>query len=110
VAEARREDSGSGLASAGDGWFVVNVRDAEWWVSKAFGSGVGFESREFPFRQLGINLSVVEPGESNCLYHSENQQEAFLVLSGSASCSSMARSDPSARGTSSTARPGRSTS
>jgi uncharacterized cupin superfamily protein len=82
VAEARLEDSGSGLSPAGDGWFVVNVRDAEWWVSKAFGSGCGFESREFPFPQLGINLSVVEPSESNCLYHSENQQEAFLVLSG----------------------------
>ena len=82
MAEARLEDSGFGLAPAGDGWFVVNVREAEWWVSKAFGSGVGFESREFAFPQLGINLSVVEAGEWNCLYHAENQQEAFLVLSG----------------------------
>lgn len=80
--EAPLEDSGSGLAPAGDGWFVVNVRDAEWWVSKAFGSGCGFESREFPFAQLGINLSVVEPGQPVCLYHSESQQEAFLVLAG----------------------------
>jgi uncharacterized cupin superfamily protein len=80
--EARLEDSGSGLAPAGEGWFVVNVRDAEWWTSKAFGSGCVFESRESEFPQLGINLSVLEPGESNCLYHSESQQEAFLVLSG----------------------------
>ena len=29
-----------------------------------------------------MNLSVMEPGEPNCLYHSESQQEAFLVLSG----------------------------
>jgi uncharacterized cupin superfamily protein len=82
VAEAGLEDSGSGLAPAGDGWFVVNVGDAEWWTSKAFGSGCGFESQEFPFPQLGINLSVLEPGKPNCLYHSESQQEAFLVLSG----------------------------
>jgi uncharacterized cupin superfamily protein len=82
VPEAQLEDFGSGLAPSSDGWFVVNVRDAEWWVSKAFGSGCGFESQAFPFPQLGINLSVVEPGESNCLYHSESQQEAFLVLSG----------------------------
>ena len=80
--EARLEDSGSGLVPAGDGWFVVNVRDAEWWTSKTFGSGCVFESQEAGFPQLGINISVVEPGESNCLYHSENQQEAFLVLSG----------------------------
>jgi uncharacterized cupin superfamily protein len=82
VAEAPLADAGSGLAPAGDGWFVVNVRDAEWWTSKAFGSGVGFESREFSFPQLGINLSVMQPGEPNCLYHSESQQEDFLVLAG----------------------------
>ena len=80
--EARLEDSGSGLATAGDGWFVVNVRAAEWWRSETFGSGCGFESQEFEFPQLGINLRVLEPGEPNGLYHSENQQEAFLVLSG----------------------------
>jgi uncharacterized cupin superfamily protein len=82
VPEARLEDSGSGLAPAGDGWFVVNVRDAEWWTGKTFGSGCGFESREFAFPEFGINVSVLEPGQPACLYHSENQQEAFLVLSG----------------------------
>ena len=80
--EAWLDGSGSGLAPAGDGWFVVNVRDAEWVTSETFGAGCEFESREFPFPQLGINLSVLEPGEPNCLYHSESQQEAFLVLSG----------------------------
>ena len=80
--EARLEDGESGLAPVADGWFVVNVRDAEWWTSKTFGSGVGFETRDFAFPQLGINLSVLEPGEPNCLYHSESGQEAFLVLSG----------------------------
>ncbi|HZU21092.1 MAG TPA: cupin domain-containing protein [Gaiellaceae bacterium] len=82
MAEAKLEDAGSGLAPASDGWFTVNVRDAEWWVSDAFGSGVGFESRELPFPQLGVNLSVLEPGQPNCLYHSESQQEDFLVLAG----------------------------
>jgi uncharacterized cupin superfamily protein len=82
VAEARLDDSGSGLAPASDGWFVVNVRDAEWWTSTTFGSGCGFESQEHSFPQVGMNLSLMEPGESNCLYHSESQQEAFLVLSG----------------------------
>jgi uncharacterized cupin superfamily protein len=80
--EAPLEDSGSGLAPAGEGWFVVNVRDTAWVISDKFGSGCAFESDEFPFPQLGINIAVMEPGQPNGLYHSENQQEAFLVLSG----------------------------
>lgn len=85
--EARLEDSGSGLAPAGDGWFVVNVRDAEWLTSeggdkKPSGSECSFEGRNVFFGQLGIRLHVLEPGEPNGLYHSETQQEAFLVLSG----------------------------
>lgn len=80
--EAKLEDGGSGLAPVGEGWFVVNVRDAEWWTTKTFGSGCGFESVASEFPQFGINVAVLEPGEPNCLYHSENQQEAFLVLSG----------------------------
>ena len=85
--EAQLDDSGSGLAPAGDGWFVVNVRDAEWLTSeggdkKPSGSECAFESGEFWFRQLGVRLHVLEPGEPNGLYHSESAQEAFLVLSG----------------------------
>ena len=82
VPEAPLADSGSGLAPSGAGWFVVNVRDAEWWTSQTFGSGCAFESRDAWFSEFGINVSVLEPGSSNCLYHSESQQEAFLVLSG----------------------------
>ena len=82
MTEAPLVDAGSGLAPGGEGWFVVNVRDAEWWGSETFGSGCAFEGRDAWFPQFGINLSVVEPGTSNCLYHSESQQEAFLVLSG----------------------------
>jgi len=87
VREAQLEDSGSGLAPADDGWFVVNVRDAQWLTSEngekqPSGAECGFESQEFEFAQLGIRLHVLEPGESNGLYHSESKQEAFLVLSG----------------------------
>jgi uncharacterized cupin superfamily protein len=80
--EAPLEDSGAGLAAAGEGWFVVNVRDTGWMTSEKFGSACDFESRAVSFPQLGINISVLEPGQPNCLYHSESQQEAFLVLSG----------------------------
>src|SRR5262245_42594803 len=51
-------------------------------TQEATGSACAFESKEHSFPQLGINVSVIEPGEPNCLSHSESQQEAFLVLSG----------------------------
>ncbi len=87
MTEARLEDSGSGLAPSSDGWFVVNVRDAEWLTSengekRPSGSECAFESQKFEFPQLGVRLHVLEPGEPNGLYHSESEQEAFLVLSG----------------------------
>jgi uncharacterized cupin superfamily protein len=87
VPEARLEDSGSGLAPASDGWFIVNVRDAQWLTAendenKPPGSDCRFESQEFWFPQFAIKVRVLEPGQPNGLYHSENQQEAFLVLSG----------------------------
>ena len=80
--EAQLNDYGSGLAPAGDGWFVVNARDTAWWVTSELGSVCVFESPKAWFPQLGIKLSVLEPGQPNGLYHSESQQEAFLVLSG----------------------------
>ena len=85
--EAPLEDVGSGLAPVGDGWFVVNVRDAAWQTAenseqKPPGADCRFESREFSFPQVGVKIRVLEPGQPNGLYHSENQQEAFLVLSG----------------------------
>ena len=85
--EAPLEDSGSGLAPAGDGWFVVNVRDAQWLTSgggekRPSGAECSFESAKNEFRQVGVRLHVLEPGEPNGLYHRENQQEDFLVLSG----------------------------
>jgi len=87
VPEAQLEDSGSGLAPASDGWFVVNVRHAQWLTSengekKPTGSECSFESAKSEFPQLGIRLHVLEPGEPNGLYHAESEQEAFLVLSG----------------------------
>ena len=85
MTEARLEDSGSGLAPATEGWFVVNVRDAQWWSSDTRGAACWFanEYGEPPieFEQLGINVTVLEPGQSS-VYHAEANQEAFLVLTG----------------------------
>ena len=42
VNEARLEDAGSGLAPVTEGWFVVNVRDAEWFSSETRGAACWF--------------------------------------------------------------------
>ena len=80
--EARLAEGQSGLEPAGDGWFVVNVGDAAWRTSDAFGSATRFESGDAPFPQLGVNIRVLHPGQPNCLYHRESLQEDFLVLHG----------------------------
>ena len=83
--EARLADSGSGLAPVTKGWFIVNVGEAEWWFAETRGARCAFESEygespiEFP--QLGINLTILKPGQHS-LYHAESNQEAFLVLAG----------------------------
>ena len=83
--EARLTDFGSGLAPVSEGWFVVNVRDAEWFSADTRGARCAFENeyRDPPveFGQLGINVTVLEPGQTT-MYHAEKNQEAFLVLSG----------------------------
>jgi uncharacterized cupin superfamily protein len=85
VPEAQLEDIGSGLTPVTEGWFVVNVRDAEWWFTEGRGARCAFENEygdePIEFAQLGINLTVLEPGQTG-LYHAEENQEAFLVLSG----------------------------
>jgi uncharacterized cupin superfamily protein len=85
VREAELGDAGSGLAPVTEGWFVVNVHDAEWFTSDSRGSRCGFENEysqtPVEFGQLGINITVLEPGQTS-MYHAEENQEAFLVVSG----------------------------
>ena len=85
--EAQLEESGSGLAPTGAGWFVVNVRDATWLTSEGgekrpSGSECSFESAQAEFAELGVRIHVLPPGEPNGCYHAETQQEDFLVLAG----------------------------
>jgi uncharacterized cupin superfamily protein len=83
--QAQLKDLGSGLAPVTLGWFVVNLRDAEWWFAETRGARCAFENEygdapvEFP--ELGVNVTVLEPGQAT-LYHAEENQEAFLVLFG----------------------------
>lgn len=64
------------------GWFVVNVKDADWYGTPAFGKVCIFEDPQKRFEGTGVRLYVLEPGKPNCRYHRESAQENFLVLSG----------------------------
>jgi uncharacterized cupin superfamily protein len=78
---ATLERTENGLVPKGAGWFVVNAREAPWWHSETFGSSCVFEG-DTHFREVGVNIQVLSPGEPNCMYHGENAQEDFLVLFG----------------------------
>lgn len=79
--EARFLDRETGRVPISDGWFVLNARDAEWHHALGRSAVCEFEG-DAPFPQMGINLSVLEPGQAMSRYHWEADQEDFLVLSG----------------------------
>ena len=81
VDEAPLRETKFGLVADVDGWFVVNARGARWRESEPFGAYCDFEGKR-PFRQIGVNISVLEPGQSLGYYHRENGQEGFLVVAG----------------------------
>ena len=83
VPGAPLEDTDSGLVPAGEGWFVLNAREARWRHREGRGERVPFEG-EAEFPQVGVSLFVLGPGEPIGMYHWEADQEAFLVLSGEA--------------------------
>jgi uncharacterized cupin superfamily protein len=87
VSESKLEQTEHGLVPKGDGWFVLNMRDAEW--RHADGRGAvcvvvdDFEG-ERQVEQLGVNVFALGPGEPMAMYHWEADQEDFLVVSGEA--------------------------
>ena len=83
VPETPLEQTEHGLVPNGEGWYVLNARDARWRHAEGRGAYSVLEwEPEFP--QVGIHLVVLEPGEPMAMYHWEADQEDFLVLSGEA--------------------------
>jgi len=86
--ESKLEKTEHGLVPTGEGWYVLNMRDAEW--RHADGRGAvcvvadDFEGWRREYGQLGVNPFVLMPGEPMARYHWEADQEAFLVVSGEA--------------------------
>ena len=89
VPEASLEQTDAGLVPAGEGWFVLDAREARWIRRPGRGHNApltgwtAYEAETF-FPQLGINLTVLGPGEPIGMYHWEADQEDFLVVAGEA--------------------------
>jgi uncharacterized cupin superfamily protein len=83
VPEAELESTEHGLVPKGEGWFVLNAREAHWRHAAGRGAYGSFEG-EPEFSQLGIHLVALGPGEAMAMYHWEADQEDFLVLAGEA--------------------------
>jgi mannose-6-phosphate isomerase-like protein (cupin superfamily) len=88
VPEAELKTTEHGLVPEGAGWYVLNMRDAEWRHAEGRGAvcvvADDFEGWRREQDQLGVNAFVLMPGEPMAMYHWEADQEAFLVASGEA--------------------------
>ena len=88
VPESKPQKTEHGLVpKGGEGWFVLNMRDAEWRHAAGRGA-VCVVADDFEgwrqLDQLGVNPFVLGPGEPMAMYHWEADQEDFLVVSGEA--------------------------
>jgi uncharacterized cupin superfamily protein len=77
------EETEAGRVVTGDGWFVVNARDARWYYADGRPAVCQLEG-DVQFPQLGVYIYVLGPGQPMAMYHWEADQEDFLVLSGEA--------------------------
>jgi uncharacterized cupin superfamily protein len=88
VPESSLQRTEYGLAPYGEGWYVLNMCDAEWRHAEGRGAvcvvSDDFEGWRREADQLGVNPFVLQPGEPMSMYHWEADQEDFLVVSGEA--------------------------
>jgi uncharacterized cupin superfamily protein len=88
IPESKLEQTEHGLVPQGAGWYVLNMRDAEWRYADGRGAvcvmSDDFEGRRREPDQLGVNAFVLGPGEPMAMYHWEADQEEFLLVSGEA--------------------------
>lgn len=83
VPEAPLGELEGGRGPTADGWFVLGVRESQWFHAEGRSAVAHFEGTvDFP--QLGVSVWSLGPGEAMSMYHWEADQEDFLVVSGEA--------------------------
>jgi uncharacterized cupin superfamily protein len=83
VPEATLELTEHGLVPQGEGWFILSARDARWYHAEGRSAWCDFEGDQ-DWDQIGVNIQVLEPGQSTGMYHWEADQEDFLLVRGEA--------------------------
>jgi uncharacterized cupin superfamily protein len=83
IPEAQLEQTAEGRVPTTGGWYVLNAREARWYHAEGRSAFCDFEG-EIDFTQLGVNISVLGPGEAMAMYHWEADEEDFLVVAGEA--------------------------
>ena len=87
VPESKLEKTEHGLVPKSEGWFVLDMRDAEWRHVDGRGA-VCVVADDFEgwrqLDQLGVNPFVLRSGEPMAMYHWKADREDFLVVSGEA--------------------------
>ena len=110
VDEASLEETPYGRYVMSDGWFVVNLADAlAVRNEEKGGTTYPLEAREHPFRDVGVRVCDLPPGDPNALYTRRECRKGSSCSRASARCSSRRRSARFGNGTTSTARPRRAT-
>ena len=61
--EARLSQTETGLVAEGEGWFVVNLREASWDTMPGRGAWTAWEA-EGVRQQYGIGVHVLWPGDA----------------------------------------------
>ena len=99
--QAKLVRTDEGLVPEGEGWYVLNAREARWFHSDEFGSACTFEG-DIRFPEFGINIGV---GPTRCLTTRRLPRRTSSSSPANACCSSTGKNARSASGTSSTALP-----
>lgn len=61
---------------------IVNLSDASASAHPRRSTVIELERESGSWRDTGVNVQIMQPGQPNCRYHSEPVQEDFLVLHG----------------------------
>jgi uncharacterized cupin superfamily protein len=61
---------------------IVNLADVPTWSHPRRATQLRLEPEGQRWRDTGVNVQIMQPGQPNCRYHSQPVQEDFLVLQG----------------------------
>lgn len=62
--------------------FIINTADAPALSHSRRATLITFEPEDGSWPDIGVNIQIMQPGQPNCRYHAEPEQEDFLVLHG----------------------------